>query len=697
MLTAQEFLERFRSLHCFQIFGDNAEAKKTIFPRWFFNTFNEAEKQLRELNNRGGGIFFVVNETDGQGRTEKNITKITSCFVDLDGAPLDAVLNCEIMPSIVVETRPGRYHCYWFVKDVSLQDFPVIQLALAQKFNGDKTVKDVCRVMRVPTFYNQKDNSFLVRAKSLNKDVISGDQLITKLELNIHASISEYTKTTVKLSETHLVGEGERHETLMKLARKWAAKGLEESEILDILTIANNRFTPPLPASRFEEEARRIISTVKNYEGGTLGTVQIVNDEPDEEEEEHKIELPATAITDDIVAKAPNLVGELVKAITDSAIFPIPILALQSALVIVSMLKRKNYVGYFNGFCNLYTIGTGSAAGGKGHNLSCVDSILAACGADGYTVGKLVSSPSVSTALNRTGGCSLSMIDEAGIYLKPLLINRYSDKNALGLRETLMVMFNANRKVRGAEYSSRQGATERLDVQSPFLSVYGVTTPETFYSNISAEHAADGFLSRWLIFESIEPEQRKRNWSAGNKEIDIKLLEELQRISNILTARPMKLKFTSGGEDLYRDIINYYDKITQEKKDTNEVSIRGRQGEHFDKLCTILSNIDNETNIEAIEYANKLVIGCSDTLCTHLTDENLHKSSIGEKTEQFIKFLKLGGRNGRTKTEISKRMYHIPAKEREEIMNTLLEGKRVKVWQRPTRTGRLETRLRFVN
>lgn len=695
MLTTKEFLDEFRQLHCFQIFGDNAEAKKTIFPRWFYNDFKTAEKTLKELNDRGAGIFFVVNETDGQGRTEKNITKINYVFVDLDGAPISPVLNSRLVPNLVVETSPKRFHCYWKVKNLSLSEFPVIQLALAHKFNGDKTVRDVSRVMRVPGFFNQKNDSFLIRAKHYRDHEITLEQLLSKLELDVATAVVDNGKPCIKLEEAHLVGEGERHETMMKLARKWAAKGLEEIEILDLLTLANRRFDPPIGETRFYDEARRIIRAVKKYEGGVLGSIKIIEDFSEEEPDDStKVSSPETALTDNFAFQAPGLVGEIQKAITSSAIFPTPILALQAALVTVSMLKRKNYTGYFNGYCNLYTLGTGSAAGGKGHNLSCVDSLLSACGADGYTVGKLVSSPSLSTALNRTGGCALSMVDEAGIYLAPLLNSKFQDKNSLGLREMLMVMFNANRKIRGAEYSSRQGAVERLDVQSPFLSLYGVTTPETFFGNIRAEHASDGFLSRFLVFQSVEAEERERNWNAGQKEMDLYLLTEMQKISNILTAQPIKLKFKKGAEERYKEVINFYDKLTQQKKDTAEVSIRGRQGEHFDKLCIIFSDFDNVVSVEAVEYANKIVMGCADSLCCYLTEKNLFKTKLGELTEQVMRFINQSGIKGRSKTEIAKRLYHIPARERDEIIKTLLDGQLIKLIQQASTGGRVETRYR---
>jgi hypothetical protein len=69
-------------------------------------------RQLAELNRMGAGIFVALNQTDGKGRKRENIKRVRAVSADLDGAPLEPVMQCALKPHIVVETSPGRIPLY---------------------------------------------------------------------------------------------------------------------------------------------------------------------------------------------------------------------------------------------------------------------------------------------------------------------------------------------------------------------------------------------------------------------------------------------------------------------------------------------------------------------------------------------------------------------------------------------------------
>jgi RepB DNA-primase from phage plasmid len=118
-------------------------------------------RPLIELSNRGAGIFFTVNRTDLKGRTAANVTGIRAVFADLDGAPLESILTGPLLPSITVESSPGRYHAYWLTDDVLLEDFKYIQKSIIVRFGSDPAIHDRPRVMRLPGFAHQKKEPFI--------------------------------------------------------------------------------------------------------------------------------------------------------------------------------------------------------------------------------------------------------------------------------------------------------------------------------------------------------------------------------------------------------------------------------------------------------------------------------------------------------------------------------------------------------
>ena len=115
--------------------------------------------ELKTLNKRGAGIYMAINETDGQGRKEANVIKVRSVFADLDGSPLEPALKYN--PTLIVESSPDRFHCYWLTDDTPLNAFTVMQRNIARILSGDKKVIDLPRVLRVPGFYHKKKKPFL--------------------------------------------------------------------------------------------------------------------------------------------------------------------------------------------------------------------------------------------------------------------------------------------------------------------------------------------------------------------------------------------------------------------------------------------------------------------------------------------------------------------------------------------------------
>lgn len=118
-------------------------------------------EQLPDANEKGAGVFVIVNETTGD--SDKDVISIRAVFVDLDGAPLEPVTDCGLTPHVVVESSPGRYHAYWKVAECPPDKFKPIQQAIAGRFNGDKSVVNLSRVMRLPGFIHQKSDPFQTR------------------------------------------------------------------------------------------------------------------------------------------------------------------------------------------------------------------------------------------------------------------------------------------------------------------------------------------------------------------------------------------------------------------------------------------------------------------------------------------------------------------------------------------------------
>ena len=176
----------------FQTFDDVKGRQDKTLAHIYHGTFNEHEQTLAAINKRGGGVFVTINETDLTGRKKENILKVRAVFVDLDGSPIQPILDLpeDLKPHIINESSPNKWHAYWLVDNCSLELFPHVQRALAAKFNGDIAVNNIDRVMRLAGFSHNKGESFITRIHTLQDNLYpySVNRLIVGLGLNTNVS-----------------------------------------------------------------------------------------------------------------------------------------------------------------------------------------------------------------------------------------------------------------------------------------------------------------------------------------------------------------------------------------------------------------------------------------------------------------------------------------------------------------------------
>ena len=79
------------------------------------------------------------------------------------------MLDFGLLPTMVVSSSPGRWHAYWLISDCPLETFGPTQQRLASMFNGDPSVIDLPRVMRLPGFYHLKGEPFMSKIEYIKE------------------------------------------------------------------------------------------------------------------------------------------------------------------------------------------------------------------------------------------------------------------------------------------------------------------------------------------------------------------------------------------------------------------------------------------------------------------------------------------------------------------------------------------------
>jgi len=174
------------------------DQRKDLPAHNYRGTLAEQWETLQRYNSQGYGIFACINEHDGAGRELQNVRFIRAHVADLDNT-VTAQANYERTvkdgASFAVQSSPGKYHVYWKVQPYTGNDFyNLIQRKLAQYYDGDKSIIDPTRVMRVPGFLHQKGEPFLATCWQMPgfDRINTADDMAARLD---HINVIEYFST----------------------------------------------------------------------------------------------------------------------------------------------------------------------------------------------------------------------------------------------------------------------------------------------------------------------------------------------------------------------------------------------------------------------------------------------------------------------------------------------------------------------
>lgn len=221
----------------FQTFDDSPEKRRHL-TRVLHGPFVDRVGELADLNEAGASVNVMVNRGDTRGRATSNVQSVRSLFVDLDGTPLEPVLEGPLMPHAIVESSPGRFHAYWLAEGVPLESFSPLQRAVAACFDGDRAVVDLPRVMRLPGFLHQKGEPFRSRLVTFNTFPRYSLGVLSEAFGTVGAAQMKAPPLQVVDGSIYV---GNRNQTLFALARGFVNKGFDFDQVLSRILAVNQR------------------------------------------------------------------------------------------------------------------------------------------------------------------------------------------------------------------------------------------------------------------------------------------------------------------------------------------------------------------------------------------------------------------------------------------------------------------------
>ena len=353
-----------------------------------------------------------------------------------------------------------------------------------------------------------------------------------KAEAPAHTSLTVHERARMYLREIDPAIQGAGGHNALMWAAQAVAVGfdLPDSEAIELLWDEYNpRCSPPWDRSKAKDrkdferkvaEARRhpikevgwlkketsfdVADDALDFAGSALAEAFLAGNEPNVEPES-AIVGPLTALPDEIL-DPPGLVGDITRYINETAGCYQPVFALGAALAFCGALFGRKVKDESNGRTNIYCMGVGHSSAGKDHPTKTIARIIQAARIEPLLGGEVTSDTAIEICLKESP-TKLFLMDEVGHFLRTINQATGGSPHLKTIVPMFMKLFSSANSLYVGKQRVTGGPANQLD--QPCVCIWGVTTPQILYDNMTREELEGGWTARNLVFVSdTRPEYR---------------------------------------------------------------------------------------------------------------------------------------------------------------------------------------------
>lgn len=379
----------------------------------------------------------------------------------------------------------------------------------------------------------------------------------------------------------------------------------------------------------------------------------------------------------------PGLVGAVADYINASALYPQPILALAASLAFCGAIFGRKFATASDLRTNIYIIGVADSSSGKEHARKAIKRLAVAADAVAFVgAEKIASDQGLFALLSEQPSC-LCLLDEFGRTLR-VLNNDRAPAHLAQLVTTLLELTGSadsyimekRRAEHGAEHQPRV-------IDNPNLCLYATTVPGRLYQGLTPDEIIDGFLPRWLVFETDTPDpEMSTTLVKAPPKVLVERVSELVKLPYTIdietkSISPRVVTLDPGAEALFAEHYATWRMRKQQARGTGLDALWGRAYEHAFRLALIVgAGADGVITADIAQWACELV----EFLLTRTAEQALanvatndHESAV-QKVQAFIL-----ARGQTTMRDLSRAFRWLKQKERDGIIGTLLDAQLIEM------------------
>lgn len=392
--------------------------------------------------------------------------------------------------------------------------------------------------------------------------------------------------------------------------------------------------------------------------------------EPGEDEDETVVDPPANddAEIPPELLRVPGLVGMIADWITNTALYPQPLLSLGAALAVVGTAAGRKYAGPTKSGTHLYILGLAATGAGKNHPAKMGKRLLrAAAMEDMIGPGQFASEPVVYETVEAQPQ-RICFMDEFGSYIQKMNNPRGSGHEK-AVSGALRTMWGSSFDTVSPPAWAKSSGRVLKPIVSPSLTIYGMSVHEEFYAALQSADVANGFLNRFLIMsthrrpEEVDPPEDEDITPA-------RIIDALQRIA----AKPADMALARQIEDGKaafrldwasadaRLIYQTFRKSIIEGRVDDEAKLLSRVPEMAVRLATIRALGSRYMPVPSVTVED-ITWGCAFAMWSAKrliaeASSYMAESEHQARTQEVLRYVKAGPRKTLTMTELSRKIRH---------------------------------------
>jgi len=379
--------------------------------------------------------------------------------------------------------------------------------------------------------------------------------------------------------------------------------------------------------------------------------------------------------------KPSGFVGDFAEFIMQNSKYPQPELTLGASLAYTGVMIGRKCATEENTRSNLFIAALGKTGSGKESCRYFIKKFDSENEMKCFGAEKVTGRAAIERVLAWRHS-SLFLIDEFGLFMQAIFSDN-APKHAIETMTAFMEIYTSS----GGPYFGQDKASlkdqERFEIDQPCCSIYGTSTPDTFWWSLNSGKIRDGSMNRFVVVNAL-PTRPRRQRPKFLQKFPKALCDRAALFKNMSidnssrgnikeqVARP-KPEIIVYSEDAF----NVFEKLEDECSRLSEQGATGamwvRVAEHAKKIALINTVGDNksEINAERAEYGCELMRILTRNTCMDIK-QNLADNEFERVSKKVERMIREAGMEGITTSELTSRTRYLRnSRQRREILEDL--------------------------